>query len=419
MNHAKDLPSDPLLRALVRQARQSQRGSAAQRGSVSRRSVLAGAAGFAGVGALLAACGTGGTPGATSSSGTPGKDVSAMDKNVYWANWTLYVDYDDAAQNYPSLDAFQEATGITAHYAEDIDDNDTYFGKVQGQLANGQDIGQDIVTLTDWMAGRMIRLGYTQELDAAKIPNAVNLRESLANVDFDPGRTHSLTWQSGFGGVAWSKEKIPAGMRSVSDLWNPEYKGRIEVLSEMRDTIGLIMLEQGVDISGDWGDDEFYAALAVLTEHIGSGQIRQVKGNSYKEDLISGDAVAVIGWSGDITQINFENDDRWSFALPDAGGTLWSDNLMIPIGSPHKANAEELMNYYYDPAVAAQVAAYVNYICPVEGAQAAMVDVDPTLVDNPFIFPDDATLAKSAVFRSLTPEEETKYNGDFLTAVGA
>ena len=419
MNHAKDLPSDPLLRALVRQARQSQRGSAAQRGSVSRRSVLAGAAGFAGVGALLAACGTGGTPGAASSSGTPGKDVSATDKNVYWANWTLYVDYDATTQSYPSLDAFQEATGITAHYAEDIDDNDTYFGKVQGQLANGQDIGQDIVTLTDWMAGRMIRLGYTQELDAAKIPNAVNLRESLANVDFDPGRTHSLTWQSGFGGVAWSKEKIPAGMRSVSDLWNPEYKGRIEVLSEMRDTIGLIMLEQGVDISGDWGDDQFYAALAVLTEHIGSGQIRQVKGNSYKEDLISGDAVAVIGWSGDITQINFENDDRWSFALPDAGGTLWSDNLMIPIGSPHKANAEELMNYYYDPAVAAQVAAYVNYICPVEGAQAAMVDVDPTLVDNPFIFPDDATLAKSAVFRSLTPEEETKYNGDFLTAVGA
>lgn len=419
MNHAKDLPADPLIRTLVQQARQSQRGSTAPRGSVSRRSVLAGVAGVAGVGTLLAACGTGGTPGATSPSGTPGLDVSATDKNVYWANWTLYLDYDDATQSYPSLDAFQEQTGITAHYAEDIDDNDTYFGKVQGQLANGQDIGQDIVTLTDWMTARMIRLGYTQELDAAKIPNAANLRESLANVDFDPGRAHSLTWQSGFGGVAWSKEKIPAGMRSVSDLWNPEYKGRIEVLSEMRDTIGLIMLEQGVDISGDWGDDQFYAALAVLTEHIGSGQIRQVKGNSYKEDLISGDAVAVIGWSGDITQINFENDDRWSFALPDAGGTLWSDNLMVPIGATHKANAEALIDYYYDPAVAAQVAAYVNYICPVEGAQAAMADVDPTLVDNPFIFPDDATLAKSAVFRSLTPEEETKYNGDFLTAVGA
>jgi spermidine/putrescine transport system substrate-binding protein len=418
MTRAQDLPADPMIRALVQQARLSERGS------VSRRSVLAGAAGMAGVGALLAACGTGGTGGTSSGSssaaaGTPGTDVSATDKNVFWANWTLYLDYDEATQSYPSLDAFQAKTGITAHYAEDIDDNDTYFGKVQGQLAQGQDIGQDIVTLTDWMAGRMIRLGYTQELDAAKIPNAANLRQSLRGVDFDPGRTHSLTWQTGFGGVAWSKEKVPAGMKSVSDLWNPEYKGRIEVLSEMRDTIGLIMLEQGVDISGTWGDDEFYAALAVLEEHIKSGQIRQVKGNSYKEDLISGDAVAVIGWSGDVTQINFENDDRWSFALPEAGGTLWSDNLMIPIGATHKANAEELMNYYYDPAVAAQVAAYVNYICPVEGAQAAMADVDPTLVDNPLIFPDDATLAKSFVFRSLTPAEETKYNGDFLTAVGA
>ncbi|RYV51801.1 polyamine ABC transporter substrate-binding protein [Pengzhenrongella frigida] len=415
MTRAQDLPADPLIRALVQQARQSQRGS------VSRRSVLAGAAGMAGVGALLAACGTGGTPSGSGSGsgGAAGKDVSATDKNVYWANWTLYLDYDEATQSYPSLDGFQEQSGITAHYAEDIDDNDTYFGKVQGQLANGQDIGQDIVTLTDWMAGRMIRLGYTQELDAAKIPNSVNLLESLKTVDFDPGRKHSLTWQSGFGGVVWSKEKVPGGMRSVSDLWNPEYKGRIEVLSEMRDTIGLIMLEQGVDISGTWGDDEFYAALAVLEENIASGQIRQVKGNSYKEDLISGDAVAVIGWSGDVTQINFENDDRWTFALPDAGGTLWSDNLMVPVGATHKANAEALMDYYFDPAVAAQVAAYVNYICPVQGAQEAMADVDPELMEDPLIFPDSATLAKSFVFRSLTPDEETKYNGDFLTAVGA
>lgn len=413
MTRGQDLPADPMIRALVQQARQSQRGT------VSRRSILAGAAGMAGVGALLAACGTGGTSSGTKTPGAAGKDVSATDKNVYWANWTLYLDYDDATQSYPSLDAFQKKTGITAHYAEDIDDNDTYFGKIQGQLANGQDIGQDIVTLTDWMAARMIRLGYTQELDLTKIPNSTNLLAGLKNVDFDPGRKHSLTWQSGFGGVAWSKEKVPGGITQVSDLWNPELKGRIEVLSEMRDTIGLIMLEQGVDISSDWGDDQFNAALAVLEEHIKSGQIRQVKGNSYKEDLISGDAAAVIGWSGDITQINFENDDRWSFALPEAGGTLWSDNLMVPIGATHKLNAEKLMDYYYDPAVAAQVAAYVNYICPVEGAQAAMADVDPSLVDNTLIFPDSATLATSHVFRSLTPEEETKYNGAFLTAVGA
>jgi spermidine/putrescine transport system substrate-binding protein len=422
MTRSQDLPADPLIRNLVEQARQSQAARQArqsQRAALSRRSVLA-AGGVAGVGALLAGCGTGGTPsGTTKSSGVAGKDVSATDKKVNWANWTLYLDYDDKTQKYPTLAAFEKKTGITARYAEDIDANDTYFGKIQGQLANGQDIGQDIVVFTDWMAARMIRLGYTQKLDLAKIPNWANLLPDLKKVDFDPGRQNSLTWQSGFAGLAWSKDKVPGGLQNLSDLWKPEYKGRIEVLSEMRDTIGLIMLSQGVDIAGKWGDDEFNAALTVLQTQIKSGQIRQVKGNSYKEDLISGDAVAVIGWSGDITQLNTENDDKFAFALPEAGGTLFSDNMQIPIGATHKANAEKLMNYYYDPVVAAQVAAYVNYISPVQGAQEAMKDIDPSLVDNPLIFPDSASLAKAHVFRTLTPAEDTKYNGQFLTAVGA
>ncbi|HWS59244.1 MAG TPA: extracellular solute-binding protein, partial [Actinotalea sp.] len=306
MTHPRPQPADPMIRALVR----------AQR-DVSRRSVLAGCAGLAGVGALLAACGTGGTT-SPSTSG-PVVDLSDTEKVVNWANWTLYLDYDETSQTYPTLDRFAEQTGIEATYVEDIEDNDAYFGKVQGQLANGQDIGQDIVTLTDWMAARMIRLGYTQELDKANLPNAANILERLADVSFDPGRAHSLTWQSGFGGLAWNTTEVPAGMRTVSDLWNPDLAGRIEVLSEMRDTVGLIMLDQGVDISGDWGDDEFFAALEVLDEQIQSGQIRQVKGNSYAEDLVSGDALAVIGWSGDITVLNFENEPNWEFGLPDSG----------------------------------------------------------------------------------------------------
>jgi spermidine/putrescine transport system substrate-binding protein len=187
----------------------------------------------------------------------------------------------------------------------------------------------------------------------------------------------------------------------------------------MRDTIGLIMLDQGVDPAGDWGQTEFDAALAVLKEKIDSGHIRQVRGNSYAQDLVSGDAVAVIGWSGDITALNYENDDAFSFAIPDAGGTLWSDNLMIPIGATHKANAEQVMNYYYDPEVAAQVAAWVNYITPVQGAQEAMEAIDPELAENTMIFPDEATLAKAHVFRTLTPDEETTYNGAFLDVIGA
>jgi spermidine/putrescine transport system substrate-binding protein len=397
------------------------------RSRISRRSLLRGTGGLS-LGALLAACGTAGAPGAggapsapaaTATGPTPAQDVSATEKTLAWANWTLYLDYDEATQTYPTLEEFKKQTGIDASYSEDIDGNDTYYGKIQGQLANGQDIGKDIVVFTDWMAGRMVRMGYTQELDKAAIPNAKNLLPSLQNVDFDPGRAHTLAWQVILGGLAWDKEAVPGGLRTVSDLWKPELKGRVEVLDEWRDTVGLIMAEQGVDISSpQWGADEFGAAVDVLNQQIASGQIRQVKGNSYKEDLISGDAVAVIGWSGDITQLNAENGDKWGFAVPDTGGTVASDNLMVPVGARHKANAEKLMNYYYEPEVAAKVAAYVSYICPVAGAQEAMQQVDPELVSDTNIFPDDATLAKVKLFRTLTPQEETEFSGLFQQTIG-
>jgi spermidine/putrescine transport system substrate-binding protein len=398
------------------------------RAQLTRRSALAGA-GALGIGALLAACGTSGTPtsagagsssGASSSDGRPkaAADRSDTDKRVDWANWTLYLDYDDKTKKYPTLEAFQKQTGIRATYSEDIDDNDSYYGKVSGQLKNGQDIGKDIIVLTDWMVARILRQGYAQKLDAAQIPNKKNIAKAYASPDYDPGRDYSMTWQGGFAGLAWNKDKVPGGLRTVSDLWKPELKGRVEVLSEMRDTIGLIMGEQGVDISGQFTEDQFQNAVDELDKQISSGQIRQVKGNSYKEDLISGDALAVIGWSGDITQINFENGDKWEFALPESGGTLWADNMLVPIGAPHKKNAERLMSYYYDPKVAAEVAAYVNYICPVEGARAEMEKIDPDLADNPMIFPDAEVLSKAKPFRTLTPQEETKFSTAFQKVLG-
>lgn len=404
-------PLDPRVRALV-EAR------------LSRRSVLLGAAGTVGLGAL-AACGTGG---GTSPSGTggatgparpaPAADRSDQDKVVNWANWTLYLDYDEDTKKYPTLEAFQKKTGIRATYAEDIDDNDTYYGKISGQLRNGQDIGKDVVVFTDWMTGRCIRAGYAQELDAAAMPNSKNLLPALTDVDYDPGRKYSLPWAGIFGVLAWNKEKVPGGLKSVSDLWKPELKGRVEVLSEMRDTVGLIMLEQGVDISGSFTADQFQAGVDELEKHISDGQIRQVKGNSYKEDLVSGDALAVIGWSGDIFQLNYENDDKFGVAIPEAGGTYSFDNLMIPVGSPRKKNAQKLIDYYLDPAVAAEVAAYVNYVCPVEGAQAEMEKLDPDLAKSQWIFPDASTLARAKAFRTLTPDEDTQFSEAFQKVIG-
>ena len=401
----KSLPEDPLIRRLVQQARASQ---------LSRRAVLAG--GAAGATALaLAACAPG-----SSGAPSPATDNSDSDKSVKWANWSFYIDEDDDG-NYPTLEAFSEQTGIDVEYLVDINDNNEYYAKVRDALALGQDIGADIVTLTDWMAGRLIRLGYTQELDDANIPNKGNLVPALRDVSFDPGRTHSLPWQSGFAGLVWNKEKLPKGLRTVDDLWDPALAGKIVVLSEMRDTMGLLLLNEGIDISGDFSEDDFNSALDVFREKVASGQIGGVRGNSYTQDLVNGDAIAGIVWSGDVIQVNAElGSDVFEFAIPESGGTIWSDNLMVPIGSPRKKNAETLMNYYYEPEVAAEVALWVNYITPVEGAREAAVAIDPEAAENQLIFPDEDTLATVKTFRTLSGAEEQSFSTAFQSVlVGA
>ena len=261
-------------------------------------------------------------------------------------------------------------------------------------------------------------MGYTQAFDEANIPNKSNILPTLENVGFDPGRKSTLTWQSGFAGFGWNKEKIPGGIQTVEQLFDKKNKGRIEVLSEMRDTMGIILQAQGVDPSQPFTEDQFMNAIDYLQQKISDGFIRQVKGNDYLEDMVSGDAVAVIGWSGDIFSLSNENGGKFGFQVPESGGTLWSDNCLIPSTSKNKKNAEAVINNYYDPAIAAQVAAYVTYICPVVGAQAEMEKIDPELAQSPYIFPDDETLAKVRVFRTLTPEEETTFSEAFQAAAG-
>ncbi|HWH97148.1 MAG TPA: spermidine/putrescine ABC transporter substrate-binding protein [Pseudolysinimonas sp.] len=402
---SRSLPEDPLIRRLVQQARASQ---------LSRRSVLAG--GLGGAAALaLAACAPG-----SSGRPSPATDQSDSDKTLNFANWPGYMDEDEEG-NYPTLDAFTEQTGIVVDYRVEINDNNEYYAKVRDQLALGQDIGADIITLTDWMAGRLIDRGYTQEFDDANIPNKANLVPDLLNVGFDPGRTHSLPWQGGFAGLCWNKEKLPNGLRTLDDLWNPELAGKIVVLSEMRDTMGLILLSQGVDISKDFSEAEFDTALDVFREKVTSGQIGAVRGNSYTQDLINGDAIAGIVWSGDVTLVNTELDsDLFEFGIPESGGTLWNDNVMIPIGSPRKKNAEKLINYYYEPEVAAELALWVTYITPVVGAKEAAVAIDPEAAENQLIFPNEETLSQVKTFRPLTGAEEQSFSTAFQSVlVGA
>jgi spermidine/putrescine transport system substrate-binding protein len=371
---------------------------------VSRRAVLAGAGGLGAAG-LLAACG--------------GSDSADSANSVRWGNWPLYLDYDEETKKYPTLEKFIEQTGIAATYFEDYNDNDEFYGKVQAQLKLGEDIGYDVVTPTDWMAARWIRLGYTQKFDAANIPNKSNILDSLASPSFDANREQTLTWQGIMGGFGWNVEKNPKGIRTIDDLFAPQNKGKIVVLSEMRDTIGIILLSQGVNLQ-TVTEDQFMNAVEFMEKKIADGWIRGVKGNEYAEDLTSGDATAVIGWSGDMFILKAENEGKFDFALPDSGGTISGDNFIIPstASAEGKASAEKLINFYYDPAIAAEVAAYVNYVCPVKGAQAEMEKIDPALAASPFIFPDAAMSAKLNVFRSLTPAEETTWSEAFQKAAG-
>ena len=393
-----------------------------QRSALSRRRLLQ-VAGITGVAATAAACGAGAGGGEASGSSaapspTTAQDLSDTEKTVNWANWPLYIDVNDETGAYPTLEALKAATGITVNYTEDVNDNNEFFAKVRAQLESGQPIDRDLVVLTDWMAALWIQNGFAAPLDKANIPNAANLASNYLGVSFDPDRNYTLPWFSGFGAFGWNKALLQENLgtdtlTSLDQLWDPKLKGRITVLSEMRDTVGIILASQGADPS-NFTDEQFQAAIAELQAQIDNGQIRQVAGNDYVAALETGDVIAVIGWSGDMFQLGPD----YGVGLPDTGGMLWTDNMLIPSVATHKKNAETVMNYYYDPKVAAEVAAYVQYVSPVQGAKEAMADIDPALVDNQWIFPSEQTLSNSYVFMTLTPEQDVAYQREFQKAIG-
>ncbi|CCH16143.1 polyamine ABC transporter substrate-binding protein [Micromonospora lupini] len=387
---------------------------------LSRRGLLTGTLGSAALlaaGGGLAGCGTKGAQ--QTEAGCVSEDLSGAEKKLAFSNWPQYMDVDEKDESKrPSLDEFVARSGIQVTYTEDINDNNEFFGKVQNQLAGCRSIDRDIIVLSDWMAARMIRLGWVQELDAAKIPNVrANLLPSLLNRSFDAENRISIPWQSGLAGLAYNGS-VTGELRTVDELLTrPDLKGRVTALSEMRDTMGLLLGANGHDPS-NFTAAQFDDALHKLKRAVDSGQIRRFTGNDYAPELARGDIAACIGWSGDVIQLSAAN-DKVRFVAPESGVMLYSDDMVVPNKATHRGNAEALINYYYEPAVAAKLAAYVNYICPVQGAQAEMEKIDPELATNPLIFPDDALLAKSTVFMALDEKQEKEYEGKFQQVIGA
>lgn len=395
------LSQDPIIRKLVAQA---------QAASLSRRGL------FKGLGLGAAALGAGSLAACSGSSG-PG-DGSAG--SVRWANWTYYLDYDEETGTYPSLDAFQEATNIRVEYFEDIDDNKTCIAKIKDQLKLGQDTGYDTFCLTDSSLVRLLEQDQLMEFDRSLLPNVGEQMIPLVQkASFDLDRTWSIPYQAGMTGLVYNTKLYPKGVKQVSDLWAPDLKGKVSLLSEQDDTLGLVMLEQGVDVEGDWGDDEFFTALEAVEKQLASGQVYTVKGNSYTQDLQTEAVWAGMAWSGDVTMLNDEaGEEIWKFVVPDAGATLFIDSFCMPTSTESADQVHQLVDYYYKPEVAAQVAAYVQYVTPVAGAREAMEQIDPELAANPLIFPDEEMSSRVFDMRTISSEEDNRYAQAYQKALG-
>ncbi|MDQ0993351.1 spermidine/putrescine ABC transporter substrate-binding protein [Streptomyces sp. V3I7] len=398
--------------------RRSLRGG---RASLTRRSLLRATAGGAfaagGLGAL-SACGI--PPAGQAQGGTSTEDHSAREKTVHFSNWTEYIDIDDSGKHHPTLDAFRKRTGISVTYTEDINDNNEFFGKIKPQLAAGQDTGRDLIVLTDWLAARLIRLGWAQKLDVSHLPNAyTNLSAPFRDPDWDPGRAYSYPWTGIPTVIAYNKKALDGvEVKSVSDLLdNPRLKGRVGLLSEMRDSVGMTLLDMGEDL-GTFTDDDFDAAIARLQKAVDKGQIRRFTGNDYTADLTKGDFAACLAWAGDVVQLKADSPDI-DFVIPDSGYMTSTDNLLIPNRARHKTNAERLIDFYYEPQRAAELAAYINYVTPVDGVKPYLAKIDEGAANDPLIVPDKAMQARSHAFRSLSQKEETVYEEKFAKLTGA
>jgi len=359
----------------------------------------------------IAACGGGDDGGIESGSGGDVETVQVSGKpsgDLTISNWPLYID----KQTVPD---FEKATGVSVKYIEDVNDNVEFFGKVQPLLAKGESGGRSIMVVTDWMAKKMYDLGYVQNLDKSAIPNVEkNIVPSLRGRPFDPNNDFAVPWQSGMTGLVVRTDLAP-DIKSICDLFDPKYKGKVDMLTEMRDTVPLVMKCEGVDLSQateqDWLD-----AIDKIGQAADDGQIRRFTGNDYARDLTSGDAVAVIGWSGDAIQLQADNPDI-KFVMPKEGCMLWSDNMVIPVGAPNPTAAEAWMNYVYDPKNQAQITDWNYYVSPVSGVKEILQKIDPPAAKSELIFPSEQFTAKCDAAPPLTGEEETKVTQAFNAVV--
>jgi len=323
------------------------------------------------------------------------------------SNWPLYIDVNEKTGKRPTIELFQKRYGVKVKYLEDINDNATFFGKIQAQLRRGQSIGRDIIVMTDGSPypALIVKNRWCEKLVKSKIPNIKNLQPALRSPGWDPKLEYHLPWQSGMTGIAYNTQKTKPVLSIDQLLGDKKLHGKVTLLTEMADTMSCVMLANGDDPS-KVTDATFNKALRQIEKAFKSGQVRKFTGNDYAQPLAKGTYWASLSWSGDIVQLQSSNPHlRWN--IPAAGSDIWTDHMLIPTkGDAYTASV--FMNYVYDPTIQAKIEAYVNYVCPVLGTRQVLAKVDPTLAANPLIFPTPAMLKKLHVF-----DEKALFNPDY------
>jgi spermidine/putrescine transport system substrate-binding protein len=379
--------------------------------ALDRRSLLKGTAAGAlslSLAGFLAACGS-------DSSGGSAKVIpkGEIAKNMTFSNWELYIDVE--GKKHPTLDQFQKKYGTKVKYVEEINDNVEFFGKVRQQYSAGNSGGRDLHVVTDWMANRMKQLGYVQRLDKSAMPNVVkNIEPAVAHPAWDPNRDYSVPWQTGQVLLIYRKDLTGGDLTSINDLFDPKFKGKVTMLTEMRDTVGSVLLGDGIDPENAT-KDQVMEAIDKIEKASNDGQIRKFTGNEYTSDVARGDSVAILGWSGDAPQMAADNKNV-GYTQPKEGFMVFTDVMQIPVGAPHAFTAEKFMDFVYDPKIMAQITDWVQYVPPVKGVRAELEKIDPEIVNNELVYPDKA---KTHDFKQFSPKDEAEIDAAFQRAIGA
>ncbi|CAN5570660.1 spermidine/putrescine ABC transporter substrate-binding protein [soil metagenome] len=380
----------------------------------SRRRFLGGGAAAAAALVLgpsfLAACGSNSGSGGGSSASAAPDDGSPATGKLRVSNWPLYM-----ADGFVA--AFQTASGLTVDYKEDFNDNEEWFAKNKEPLSRKQDIGADLVVPTQFMAARLNGLGWLNQINHDRVKNFTNLRPDLLNASIDPGRKFSAPYMTGLTGLAYNKAATGREITKIDDLWDPAFKGKVSLLSDMQDGLGMIMLSQGSSLE-EPTEQTVQKAVDLIKEQKDKGQIRRFTGNDYADDLAAGNIAIAQAYSGDVVQLKADNPDL-EFVVPESGGTNFIDTQVIPYTTQNQKAAEEWINYVYDRANYAKLVAFVQYVPVLSDMTEELDKIDPSLSKNPLIVPPQSTLDKMKDWAALTDEQTQAFNTAYAAVTGS